>query len=66
MIQMDRRLVPEYERQKGTKLFQEGNYNDAIKAFSKAIMAFQFLVKDNQLQKQNIRDLLKETVVTNY
>ncbi|KAM3146688.1 hypothetical protein pb186bvf_001218 [Paramecium bursaria] len=49
LSQMDRLQIPYFEKSKGQQEFQNNNYFEATKRYSKAIMAYQFLAKDGKL-----------------
>jgi hypothetical protein len=46
---MDQTKIPEFESERGRQHLLCNEYEKACKAFSKAIMAFEFLVRDRKL-----------------
>jgi len=60
---MDQKNIPEFESERGRQHLLCHEYEKASKAFSKAIMAFEYLIRDNKLKPEEIRDMLKHTIV---
>lgn len=46
---MDQKKIPEFEGERGRQHLLLKEYDKAAKSFSKAIMAFEFLIKDNKI-----------------
>jgi hypothetical protein len=48
----DKKEIPMLEKIKGKESFQKQDYFNACRHYSKAILAFNFLVRDNAIQSQ--------------
>jgi hypothetical protein len=52
----NRMRAPYLEKEMGDKKLKEENYDEALKHFSKAIMAIKILVQDNAFENSNEAD----------
>lgn len=56
----DRLNVPYMEKQKGDKFLKENNLDEALKAYSKAIMALKVLFQDKSLDQEMMEKYVRE------
>ena len=63
---IDKKLVPMLEKERGNQLFKEGKYLESIKSYSKSIMSWQILTKESLLPLDESEKLLHSVYIPAY